>query len=172
MIDYDLKKIRAVIFDVDGVLSCDTVTVDITGEPLRTANLKDGYAIQYACKIGLIVCIITGGNPEVVRKRYEMLGVKELYMGCSVKVKTYKEFKAKYSLSDDEIIYVGDDIPDYEVMSLVGCPCCPADASVEIRSVSKYISQRCGGCGVGRDIIEQVLKAQEKWMADNRAFGW
>lgn len=107
-----------------------------------------------------------------MRKRYEMLGVKELYMGCSVKVKTYKEFKAKYSLSDDEIIYVGDDIPDYKVMSLVGCPCCPADASVEIRSVSKYISQRRGGCGVGRDIIEQVLKAQEKWMADNRAFGW
>ena len=101
MIDYDLKKIRAVIFDVDGVLSCDTVTVSPTGEPLRTANLKDGYAIQYACKVGLNVCIITGGNTEAVRKRYEALGVKELYMGCSVKIKTYNEFKAKNSLSDD-----------------------------------------------------------------------
>ena len=106
MIDYDLKKIRAVIFDVDGVLSCDTVTVSPTGEPLRTANLKDGYAIQYACKIGLNICIITGGNTEAVRKRYEALGVKNLYMGCSVKVETYKEFKAKYSLTDDEVIYV------------------------------------------------------------------
>lgn len=172
MIDYNLKKIRAVIFDVDGVLSCDTVTVSPTGEPLRTANLKDGYAIQYACKVGLNVCIITGGNTEAVRKRYEALGVKELYMGCSVKIKTYNEFKTKYSLSDDEVIYVGDDIPDYEVMSLVGCPCCPADASAEIKSVSKYICQRRGGCGVGRDIIEQVLKAQGKWMAEGRAFGW
>lgn len=130
---------------------------------------EDGYAIQYACKVGLNVCIITGGNTEAVRKRYEALGVKELYMGCSVKIKTYNEFKAKYSLSDDEVIYVGDDIPDYEVMSLVGCPCCPADASAEIKSVSKYICQRRGGCGVGRDIIEQVLKAQGKWMAEGRA---
>lgn len=172
MIDYDLSKIRAVIFDVDGVLSCDTITLATTGEPLRTANLKDGYAIQYACKVGLNVCIITGGNTEAVRKRYETLGVKELYMGCSVKIRTYEELKAKYSLSDDEVIYVGDDIPDYEVMSLVGCPCCPADASAEIKSISKYISQYCGGRGVGRDIIEQVLKAQGKWMKDNRVFGW
>lgn len=172
MIDYDLCKIRVVIFDVDGVLSRDTVTIAPTGEPLRTANLKDGYAIQYACKVGLNVCIITGGNTEAVRKRYETLGVKDLYMGCSVKIKTYEDLKAKYSLSDDEVIYVGDDIPDYEVMSLVGCPCCPADASVEIKSISKYVSQYRGGCGVGRDIIEQVLKAQGKWMNDNRAFGW
>lgn len=172
MIDYDLCKIRVVIFDVDGVLSRDTVTIAPTGEPLRTANLKDGYAIQYACKVGLNVCIITGGNTEAVRKRYETLGVKDLYMGCSVKIKTYEDLKAKYSLSDDEVIYVGDDIPDYEVMSLVGCPCCPADASVEIKSISKYVSQYRGGCGVGRDIIEQVLKAQRKWMNDNRAFGW
>lgn len=172
MIDYDLCKIRVVIFDVDGVLSRDTVTIAPTGEPLRTANLKDGYAIQYACKVGLNVCIITGGNTEAVRKRYETLGVKDLYMGCSVKIKTYEDLKAKYSFSDDEVIYVGDDIPDYEVMSLVGCPCCPADASVEIKSISKYVSQYRGGCGVGRDIIEQVLKAQGKWMNDNRAFGW
>ena len=172
MINYDLKKIKAIVFDVDGVLSRQTITLASTGEPLRTVNIKDGYAIQLAQKVGVRIVILTGGTTEAIRKRYEGLGVQDIYMGCAVKINTYDAFLEKYQLSDEEIIYVGDDIPDYEVMSLVGCPCCPADASVEIRSVSKYISQRRGGCGVGRDIIEQVLKAQEKWMADNRAFGW
>ena len=172
MINYDLKKIRAVIFDVDGVLSQNTITLASTGEPLRTANLKDGYAIQLACKLGLHIAIITGGNTEAVRKRYEGLGVKNLYMGCAMKLTAYNDFKAKYALADDEIVYVGDDIPDYPVMQLVGCPCCPADASTEIKAVSCYISEHNGGCGVGRDIIEQVLRAQGQWMTDSRAFGW
>lgn len=164
MINYNLKNIRAVIFDVDGVLSCQTITLDSTGEPLRTINVKDGYAIQLACKLGLRVCIVTGGNTDAVRKRYEGLGVKDLYLGCSVKIEAYNELKTKYSLADSEVIYVGDDIPDIEVMKRVGCPCCPADACADIKRISKYISAYDGGCGIGRDIIEQVLKAQGLWL--------
>lgn len=172
MIDYDLKKIRAVVFDVDGVLSTETITLSAEGEPLRTVNIKDGYAIQLACKRGLIVAIITGGNTPAVRKRYEGLGVKDIYMGAGVKLVAYEEFVARHGLKDEEVLYVGDDIPDYEVMGRVGCACCPKDACAEVKEVSIYVSDRNGGCGVGRDILEQVLRAQGKWMGDKKAFGW
>lgn len=172
MINYDLNKIKAIVFDVDGVLSAETITMASTGEPLRTVNIKDGYAIQLAMKLGLRIAIMTGGNTEAIRKRYEGLGVKDVYMGCTVKIETYERFLAKYSLRDENILYVGDDIPDYEIMSRVGCPCCPFDACNEIRNISLYVSNRKGGYGCGRDVIEQVLKAQGIWMADNRAFGW
>ncbi len=172
MINYDLKKIKAIIFDVDGVLSRQTITLASSGEPLRTVNIKDGYAIQLAQKLGLRIAILTGGNTQAIRMRYEGLGVKDVYMGCAVKVKTYDEFKAKYDLSDEEIIYVGDDIPDYEVMRRCGCPCCPADACSDIKVISYYVSSRNGGDGVGRDIVEQVLRAQGLWLKDAKAFGW
>ena len=172
MINYDLKKIRAVIFDVDGVLSAETITLHPSGEPMRTVNIKDGYAIQLAQKMGLRIAIMTGGNTESIRLRYERLGVEDIYMQCAVKIKTYEAFLAKYGLSDDEVIYVGDDIPDYEIMSRCGCPCCPADACSDIKSVSIYISHLPGGYGCGRDVIEQVLRAQEKWLSSDKAFGW
>ena len=172
MINYDLKKIRAIVFDVDGVLSAETITLSATGEPLRTVNIKDGYAIQLAVKRGLHVAIITGGNTEAVRKRYEGLGVHDVMMGCGVKTVAYDAFMAKYGLEDEEVLYMGDDIPDYEVMRRVGCPCCPADACAEIRDISLYVSHRNGGCGCGRDVVEQVLMAQGKWMSDRVAFGW
>ena len=172
MINYDLKKIKAVVFDVDGVLSGETILLHPDGEPMRTVNIKDGYALQFAVKCGLIVAIITGGNTEAVRKRFEGLGVKDVYMGASVKLNVYEAFKAKYGLKDDEILYMGDDIPDYEVMNRCGLPCCPADAASEIKSVALYISHRNGGHGCGRDVVEQVLRAQGKWMSDEKAFGW
>ena len=96
----------------------------------------------------------------------------DVYMKCAVKIKTYEEFLAKYSLTDDEVLYVGDDIPDYEIMKRCGCPCCPADACPDIKDISIYISSRNGGMGCGRDIIEQVLRVHGKWMSDARAFGW
>lgn len=172
MINYDLNKIKAVVFDVDGVLSRETIVLSREGEPLRTVNIKDGYAIQLAQKMGLRVAILTGGNTEAVRKRYAGLGVEDIYMGCAVKVHTYKEFLAKYELSNEEVMYVGDDIPDYEVMRLCGCPCCPADACPDIKNISVYISGRNGGDGVGRDVLEQVLRTQGKWLSDAKAFGW
>ena len=172
MINYDLNKIKSIIFDVDGVLSAETIPMDETGIPLRTVNIKDGYAILLAEKMGIRIAIITGGYTEAVRLRYERLGVEDIYLGSSVKMKSYEDFINRYQLRDEEIIYVGDDIPDYEVMKQCGCPCCPQDAASEIKSVSIYISQHAGGHGCGRDIIEQVLKAQDKWLCDGNAFGW
>lgn len=172
MINFDLKKIRAIIFDVDGVLSASTVGMDAAGQPLRTLNIKDGYAIQLAQKMGLRIVILTGGHSEAIEKRYRYLGVEDVYMHCSVKVEAYREFLAKYGLTNEEILYMGDDIPDYGVMRLVGCPCCPRDAAPEIKEVSLYVSNLNGGCGCGRDVIEQVLRAQGKWLSDAQAFGW
>ena len=128
MINYDLTQIRAIVFDVDGVLSCSTIPMDSRGEPVRTINIKDGYAIQLAEKHGLRIAIMTGGHNEDIRLRYEYLGVEDVYLSCAVKVRTWEAFKERYGLRDEEIVYVGDDIPDYEVMQLAGCACCPKDA--------------------------------------------
>ena len=172
MINYDLTKIRAIIFDVDGVLSAGTITLAPNGDPVRTANIKDGYALQLAVKKGLIVAIITGGKTEAIRVRYEGLGLKDVFLGCSFKTKEYSLLMEKYDLRPEEVMYMGDDIPDYEVMRLCGCPVCPVDAAPEIKEISTYISHHKGGYGCGRDVIEQVLKAQGKWMDGNDAFGW
>ena len=172
MINYDLKKVRAVIFDIDGVLSANTITLHPEGEPMRTVNIKDGYAMQLAVKQGLRIAIMTGADVKSIRMRYEKLGVKDIFTGCSVKIQVYEKFLADNALSDEEVIFVGADIPDYEVMSRCGCPCCPADACPDIKRVSRYVSNQNGGYGVGRDILEQVLRAQGKWLADKKAFGW
>ena len=172
MINYDLNKIRAIIFDIDGVLSAETINLDADGVPLRTVNIKDGYAIQLAMKLGLRIAILTGARVDSVRVRYEGLGVEDIYIGCAVKIETYDRFLAKYGLSDDEVMHMGDDIPDLEVMRRVGCPVCPKDACPEIKDVSVYISDRKGGYGCGRDVIEQTLRAQGKWVMNAKAFGW
>lgn len=172
MIAYDLKRIKAVIFDVDGVLSRQTIVLASSGEPLRTVNIKDGYAIQLAQKLGLRIVILTGGNTEAVRIRYSKLGVEDIYMGCGVKIKAYEDFLQKYGLVDEDVIYVGDDIPDYEVMRRCGCPCCPSDACPDIKEISAYVCTHAGGEGCGREVLEQVLRAQGKWLSDAKAFGW
>ena len=172
MINYDLSKIRAIFFDVDGVLSCETITQHPNGEPMRTVNIKDGYAMQHAVKCGLLLAIISGGKTEAVAKRYHGLGITEVHLGVKVKILFYNEVKEKYKLSDEEIAYVGDDIPDYEVLTKCGLPCCPSDAAPEIKDVCTYISHKEGGKGCARDILEQILKTQNLWMHNNTAFGW
>lgn len=172
MINYDLQKIRAIVLDVDGVLSAQTITLASDGEPLRTVNIKDGYAIQLACKQELRIGIITGGDTQAVRLRYERLGVKDLYMKTAVKLTAYEDFIEKYGLRDEEVMYMGDDVPDFEVMIRCGCPCCPADACADIKDVSLYVSHYPGGQGCVRDIIEQTMRAQNKWMNTAKAFGW
>lgn len=170
-INYDLKKIKAIAFDVDGVLSADVIPLHTSGEPMRTVNIKDGYAIQLAVKKGLHIAIITGGRTEAVRKRFAGLGVQDLYLGAAIKIHDYRDFRDKHALKDEEILYMGDDIPDMEVMQECGLPCCPKDAAPEVKSIARYISYAAGGYGCGRDVVEQVMKAQGKWMADD-AFGW
>ncbi|MDR0835537.1 MAG: HAD hydrolase family protein [Tannerella sp.] len=171
MINYDLKKIKAFAFDVDGVLSANRIPLALNGDPMRTVNIKDGYAIHLAVKKGFEVGIITGGYTEAVKTRYERLGVQHVYMKSSTKLNDYEDFLKESGLKDDEVMYCGDDLPDYEVMRRVGLSVAPADAAAEIKQIARYISPFNGGDGVARDIIEQTLKVQGLWM-DNDAFGW
>lgn len=171
MINYDLTKIRALAFDVDGVLSNNQVLL-LGGQPARTANIKDGYALQLAVKCGLQLVIITGGKQEAIRERYMGLGIADVFMGVSRKIDVYEEWLLSNNLQAEEVIYMGDDIPDFEVMQKCGCPCCPADAASEIKAISTYISPQKGGEGCVRDVIEQVLKSQGKWLQEATAFGW
>ncbi len=170
-INYDLTKIRAFAFDVDGVLSREVIPLSPDGDPMRTVNIKDGYALQLAVKKGYEVAIITGGYTEAVRIRFSRLGIKHIYMRSALKVKDLDDFLRKTGLSPEEVMYAGDDIPDYEVMTRVGLPVAPADATPEIKAVAKYISSRKGGDGVARDVIEQTMRAQGHWFGEE-AFGW
>ena len=170
-INYDLTKIKAFIFDVDGVLSPASIPLHPSGEPMRIINTKDGYAMQLAAKNGYILGIITGGESAAIRMRYKILGFTHIYTKAKNKLNDLNDLVQKNGLDLSEVCYVGDDIPDYEVMKTVGLPACPADAVPEIKEISRYISSKAGGMGVGRDIIEQVMKVQGKWMQDD-AFDW
>ncbi len=173
-INYDLKRVKALAFDVDGVLSSNIISMNANGEPMRTINIKDGYALHLAAKLEIPLAIITGGSTEAVRKRFLALGLRpeNIYLGSSKKISDYRDFRNRYALSDEEILYMGDDIPDLDVLQTCGLSCCPKDAVPEVRAVVRYISHCNGGCGCGRDVVEQVLKIQGLWMADERAFGW
>ena len=172
MINYDLTSIKAIIFDVDGVLSLSTIQMSPAGMPVRTVNIKDGYAIQLAIKMGLKLAIISGGTDPSIEERYRKLGMTDIFMSCSTKIQVLKQYLADNNLTADEVIYVGDDIPDYEIMQIVGCPCCPADACSDIKEISTYVSPYEGGRGCARDIIEQVLRAKGLWLSSAKAFGW
>lgn len=171
IINYDLRRIRAVAFDVDGVLSASTVPLHPNGEPMRNVNIKDGYALQLAVKLGFHIAIITGGRTESVRMRFSNLGIPDVIMGSAVKIHDYRRFCSKYVLDDSEVLYMGDDIPDLEVLRTCGLPCCPADAVPEVKAACRYISELPGGAGCGRDVLEQVLKAHGLWLT-SEAFGW
>ncbi len=162
----DLKKVKAFAFDVDGVLSAQIIPIHPNGEPMRTANIKDGFAIQLAVKLGFPVAIITGGKTEAVRKRYQDLGVQDVYMGASDKIVQFNDWIQKRNLSPENVLYMGDDLPDFPVMKEVGVPVCPADAVEEIKSLCKYISHKNGGEGCARDVLEQVLRVHNMWGTD------
>ena len=144
-----LAQINTLIFDVDGVLTNGIVTVMPDGQLVRQMNIKDGFALRAAVNAGLKICVITGGKNEGVKTRLQNLGIKDVYLGAHDKI--------------EHVLYMGDDVPDYPVMKLVGLPCCPNDAAQEIQQVSKYISDKNGGEGCVRDIIEQILRVQGKW---------
>lgn len=158
-----LHHIKAFVFDVDGVLTDSTVHVTEAGEQLRRFNIKDGYALQLAVKRGYPVAVISGARSKGVLARMQGLGVQHVHLAIEDKMEIFGSFIRDYQLSPEEIVYMGDDIPDLPVMKLVGLPVCPADAVEEIKAVSKYVSPRNGGFGCVRDIIEKVLKVQGKW---------
>lgn len=162
-----LQSIKALIFDVDGVLSKDTTPLDENGDPVRTANIKDGFAIRAALKAGFKIGIITGANTQRVKLRYSNLGVEHIYLNSFNKIECLNDFCTKTGVVKKEILYMGDDLVDYEIMSEVGIGVCPLDAVPEIKAISQYISDKNGGEACVRDVIEQVMRSQQKWFGQN-----
>ena len=158
-----LSSIKAILLDLDGVLSDGGIYISETGAQLRKMNIKDGYAIQLAIKMKYLVAVISGGNSESVIPRLQGLGITELHLGVKDKRTCLQSLMEKYQLSKEHTLYIGDDIPDLNIMQEVGLACCPADASVEIKSISAYISDKNGGEGCVRDVIEKVMRAQDTW---------
>lgn len=167
----DLRKVKAFVFDVDGVFASSKVILHPDGDMMRTMNIKDGFACFYLIKKGYPIAIITGGNSESVRTRFTKLGIKDIFLSSSDKLRDFETFITKYGIDPGTVLYMGDDLPDYPVMKRVGIPTCPADAVEEIKAVSRYISDKNGGEGCVRDVIEQVLRLNGKWM-DTEAFSW
>lgn len=159
-----LQHISTFIFDVDGVLTDGTITITTNGDMHRTMNTKDGFALKTAVDQGFNVCIISGGTDEGVRKRLKGLGITDIYLGTHQKDEIMDEYLDINNISRDNVLFMGDDIPDLYVMQQIALPCCPQDAVPEIKGISKYVSHRKGGGGCVRDIIEQVLKIQGKWL--------
>lgn len=160
------KKITTFIFDVDGVLTDGNILIMPEGFMLRTMNVKDGYALQLAIKRRYKIIIISGGYSEEVQTRLQKLGILYIYMRVEDKLQKLKELVETKALNKDDILYMGDDIPDLDVMQYCGLAACPADAVSEIKAISKYISPLKGGNGCVRDVIEKVLKLQNKWLPD------
>ena len=163
------KKIHTFIFDVDGVLTDSGVLILEDGKLLRRMNTRDGLAMKMAVEAGFKVAIITGGRSNGVTERLKNLGVVDIYSGVDTKIDKYEEFLLvnDMTLEDEEgILYMGDDLPDYEVMRRVGLPTCPRDAAHEISNISRYISPKNGGAGCVRDVIEKVLKLNGKWLKE------
>src|SRR5690554_6486254 len=161
-----LADITTFVFDVDGVLTDGSIQIGTNGELLRTMDIKDGYAMKHAIDQGYTVAVISGGKNEGVRHRLRGLGLTDIFLGCEDKVLQLEEFMDLYNISPDQVLYMGDDIPDLYPMQKVAMPTCPQDAVAEIKEISKYISHRKGGSGCVRDVIEQVLKVQGKWIIE------
>jgi 3-deoxy-D-manno-octulosonate 8-phosphate phosphatase (KDO 8-P phosphatase) len=167
----ELQNVKAFVFDIDGVLSTQTIALSLWGIPLRTVNLRDGYAIQLAVKKGYHVGVISGANSKEYIKRLKTLGVNDIYLNSRTKKESITELVRKWNIDIRQVLYMGDDIPDFEVMKMVGLPACPSDADSEIKQVSVYISDKRGGEGCVRDVIEQTLRLHNNWM-DYEAFAW
>jgi 3-deoxy-D-manno-octulosonate 8-phosphate phosphatase (KDO 8-P phosphatase) len=167
----DLVNIKAFVFDIDGVLSLQTINLNSFGVPNRTVNLRDGYALQLAVKKGYKVGVISGGNSNEYKKRLRSLGVTDIYLNSRKKIDQFNNFLEKYNLDRSDVLFMGDDIPDFEVMKYTGVPVCPSDADSEIKQLASYISDKKGGEGCVRDVIEQVLRLHNKWM-DSDAYKW
>jgi 3-deoxy-D-manno-octulosonate 8-phosphate phosphatase (KDO 8-P phosphatase) len=167
----DLVKIKAFVFDIDGVLSLQTINLNSFGVPNRTVNLRDGYALQLAVKKGYYVGVISGNNSKEYLRRLKLLGVKDIYLNSRSKMEHFNIFLKKHNLDKSDVLFMGDDIPDFRVMKEAGVAVCPSDADSEIKYISAYVSDKKGGEGCVRDVIEQVLRLHNNWM-DSDAFAW
>ena len=157
------KNITTVVLDVDGVLTNREVLLMPGMAPVRKMHSKDGYALQLAVRNGIRVAIITGGRSSDVKERLSGLGITDVYLGASNKIDAFEDLKMCYDLSNEEILYMGDDLPDYDVMKLAGLACAPQDAAPEIKEIANYVSPVLGGEGCVRDVLEQLLKIHNLW---------
>lgn len=161
-----LQRVRTLIFDVDGVLTDGSLLVMPDGEFLRRMNIKDGYAMSQAIKQGYRIAIISGGHSSGVPLRLRRLGVEEVHMGVENKLEVYEKLLRKYNISDEEVLYMGDDVPDLPVLRRCGVPCCPSGSAVEVEQQSIYVSHKASGEGCVRDVIEQVMRLHGKWVVN------
>lgn len=159
----DIAKVRLIVLDVDGVMTDGGITVTPEGEFIRKFHAKDGYALSYALRRGYEIAIITGGRGRSLEVRLNMLGVKHIYSNCMHKIEALHDLMQKVGVTPEEVLYMGDDIPDIEPMQQVGMPVCPADAATEVIEASRYVSQFKGGEGCVRDVVEQVMRARGDW---------
>lgn len=162
-----LNDIKAFVLDIDGVLTDSTILITESGEQLRRFNVKDGYALQLAVKKGYFFCIISGGKSQTVVARFKGLGITDVYLGVDKKIDVFNDFLERHQLKAEQVVYMGDDIPDIPVMKVVGIAACPADAVEEVKAISAYISPKIGGAACVRDVIEKVLKVQGQWFDSN-----
>jgi len=159
-----LKHIKAIILDVDGVLTNGILLLTESGEQLRQFNIKDGYALQLAVKKGIKIAALSGARSKGVEHRLRGLGIQDVFLGLDSKLEVYTNYLLQNDLTPDQVLFMGDDIPDLQVMKLAGLAICPLDAVEEIKAISHYISSKNGGEGCVRDIVEKVLKIQNLWM--------
>ncbi len=171
-INYPLDRIKAVAFDIDGVLSPSTIPMGPDGIPQRMANIKDGYAMQLAVKHGLKLCIISGAQAPGLLERYRALGMTDIYLGASMKIGILRKWMDDNGLHPDEVAYVGDDIPDLQAMAAVGLSVAPSDAAHEVKQAARFVSRAAGGYGVARELLEEILRAHGQWLNRSTAFGW
>ncbi len=165
-----LNQINAFIFDIDGVLTDGNVLLD-NGKYLRTLNAKDSYALQYAAKMGYKIFFISGGSSIEMKQTLENLGATMVYLESKSKLLVFNKLKIEFNISEENVLYMGDDIPDIPLLSMVGIAACPKDASIDVTRICSYVSPKEGGKGCVRDVIEQTLRVQEKWLLDG-AYEW
>ena len=163
----NFKKIKAFVLDVDGVLTDGSLLLLEDGQMARRMNIKDGYAMQLAIKKGYHILVISGGSSDAVKLRLQKLGVVEVNMNVTDKKTVLLKYMTTYSLEKEQVLYMGDDIPDLLPMQMAGMACCPADAVPEIKNIAHYISVNNGGFGCVRDVIEKVLKLNGHWDMDS-----
>jgi 3-deoxy-D-manno-octulosonate 8-phosphate phosphatase (KDO 8-P phosphatase) len=163
---HQFKNINTIVLDVDGVLTDGTLLIMPGGLMVRRMNIKDGYALQLAVKKGYHIAVISGGDSAEVKDRLQKLGITDVYMKVHDKLAVLKEYLMLNALDAASTAYMGDDLPDYDVMKEVGLPSCPADAAVEIKSLSTYVSPINGGAGCVRDLIEKIMRVRGDWSED------
>lgn len=166
-----LSKIKGFIFDIDGVMTTGSVLVTEEGQMLRSVNIKDGYAIQHAIKLGIKIAFISGGKSNGMLLRLQGLGVVDVYMGQSHKIEAYEQLKSKWNLEDFDICYMGDDMPDLPILTKVGLAACPKDACIDVIEIANYISPITGGNGCVRDLLEKHMKFNGNWL-NNHSHSW